>query len=141
MNTIQDLSEEIYGSFGSVLNHQVSELIRKITGGKYTEVKIDDQLQIMIKKGNAYISMDYLSTGTIEQVYLALRLSIAGLLIDEDMPIVMDDTFITYDYQRVKDTLKCLNEYTDKQIIIFTGNPGIQDMFTKLGVTSNYISI
>lgn len=141
MNTIQDLSEEIYGSFGSVLNHQVSELIRKITGGKYTEVKIDDQLQIMIKKGNAYISMDYLSTGTIEQVYLALRLSIAGLLIEEDMPIVMDDTFITYDYQRVKDTLKCLNEYTDKQIIIFTGNPGIQDMFTKLGVTSNYISI
>lgn len=141
MSTIQDLSEEIYGSFGSVLNHQVSELICKITGGKYSEVKIDDKLQIMVKKDNAYISMDYLSTGTIEQIYLALRLSIANLLIPEDMPIVMDDTFITYDYQRVNETLRCLNEYSNRQIIIFTGNPGIQDMFTKLGVTSNYISI
>lgn len=141
INTIQDLSEEIYGSFGSVLNKQVSELISKITGGKYSEVKIDDRLQIMVKKENAYISMDYLSTGTIEQIYLALRLSIANLLIPEDMPIVMDDTFITYDYQRVNDTLRCLDEYSDRQIIIFTGNPGIQDMFTKLGITSNYISI
>lgn len=141
MNTIQDLSEEIYGSFGSVLNQQVSELVRKITGGKYSEVKIDDRLQIMVKKENAYISMDYLSTGTIEQIYLALRLSIANLLIPEDMPIVMDDTFITYDYQRVNDTLRCLNEYSNRQIIIFTGNPGIHDMFTNLGITSNYISI
>ncbi|MGN0437385.1 MAG: ATP-binding protein [Lachnospiraceae bacterium] len=141
MNTIQDLSEEIYGSFGSVLNQQVSDLIRKITAGKYSSVKIDDQLQIMVKKDNAYISMDYLSTGTIEQIYLALRLSIANLLIPEDMPIVMDDTFITYDYQRVNDTLRCLGEYGNRQIIIFTGNPGISDMFTNLGITSNYISI
>lgn len=141
INTIQDLSEEIYGSFGSMLNEQVSKLISKITGGKYSEVKIDDQLQIMVKKDNAYISMDFLSTGTIEQIYLALRLSIADLLIPKDMPIVMDDTFITYDYQRINDTLRCLNEYANRQIIIFTGNPGIHDMFMKLGITSNYISI
>lgn len=139
--TIQDLSEEIYASFGSILNTKVAEIIGKITNGKYTDVKIDDQLHIMVKRENTYISMDYLSTGTIEQIYLALRLSIADLLIPEDMPIVMDDTFITYDYQRMKDTLRCLGEYTNRQMIIFTGNPVIQDMFAELGITSNYISI
>lgn len=141
INTIQDLSEEIYASFGSILNEQVSGIISKITKGKYSEVKIDDQLRIMVKNGNTFISMDYLSTGTIEQIYLALRLSIANVLIPEDMPIVMDDTFITYDYQRMNDTLRCLAEYVNRQIIIFTGNPGIQDMFTSLGITSNYISL
>lgn len=141
INTIQDLSEEIYASFGSILNDQVSRIFSRITRGKYNEVRIDDKLQIMVKSGNTFISMDYLSTGTIEQIYLALRLTIADLLIPENMPIIMDDSFITYDYQRINDTLACLGEYTNRQIIIFTGNPGIYDMLTNLGMESKYISI
>ena len=52
----------------------------------------------MVKSGNSYIGMDYLSMGTIEQIYLALRLSIANVLITEDLPIIIDDIFVTYDY-------------------------------------------
>lgn len=141
MKTIQDLSEEIYDSFGSVLNEQVSEIISRITNNKYSEVKIDDQLRVMVKSGSSFISMDYLSTGTIEQIYLALRLSIANVLIAEEMPIIMDDVFVTYDYQRLKETLSCLGEYRNRQVIIFTTNPGIQDMFAGLGIESNYIAI
>lgn len=141
MKTIQDLSEEIYDSFGGVLNEQVSEIISRITSNKYTEVRIDDQLKVMVKSGNSFITMEYLSTGTMEQIYLALRLSIANVLIEEDMPIILDDIFVTYDYQRLKETLACLGEYLNRQIIIFTTNPGIQDMFTSLGIQSNYIAI
>lgn len=141
IKTIQDLSEEIYDSFGSVLNEQVSEIISRITNNKYTEVRIDDQLRVMVKSGSSFISMDYLSTGTIAQIYLALRLSIANVLIDEELPIVMDDIFATYDYQRLYETLGCLGEYLNRQIIIFTTNPGVQDMFGKLGIQSNYISL
>ena len=64
IKTIQELSEEIYDSFGGVLNDQVSKIISKITNGKYSEVRIDDQLRVMVKSGNSFISMDYLSTGT-----------------------------------------------------------------------------
>ena len=91
IKTIQDLSEEIYVSFGEVLNEQVSAIVRKITNHRYTEVKIDDQLKVMVRNGNSYISMEYLSAGTIEQIYLALRLAIANVLVDEELPIVMDD--------------------------------------------------
>ena len=141
IKTIQDLSEEIYDSFGSVLNEQVSELISRITNNKYSEVKIDDQLRVMVKHGSSFISMDYLSAGTIEQIYLALRLSIANVLITEDLPIIVDDIFVTYDYQRLYQTLSCLGEYLNRQIIIFTANPGIDDMFTGLGIESNYITL
>lgn len=141
IRTIQDLSEEIYDSFGSVLNEQVSALVRRITNDKYTEVRIDDQLKVMVKSGNSYISMDYLSTGTIEQIYLALRLSIANVLIAEDLPIIIDDIFVTYDYQRLYDTLSCLNEYLNRQIILFTTNPGLQDMAANIGIANHAITL
>ena len=141
IRTIQDLSEEIYDSFGSVLNDQVSTLVRRITNGKYTEVRIDDQLRVMVKSGNSYIGMDYLSTGTIEQIYLALRLSIANVLIAEDLPIIIDDIFVTYDYQRLYDTVSCLGEYLNRQIIIFTTNHGLQEMCTQLGIAYHAISL
>ena len=132
IRTIQDLSEEIYDSFGSVLNEQVSALVRRST---------DDQLKVMVKSGNSYISMDYLSTGTIEQIYLALRLSIANVLIAEDLPIIIDDIFVTYDYQRLYDTLSCLNEYLNRQIILFTTNPGLQDMAANIGIANHAITL
>ncbi len=141
IKTIQDLSEEIYDSFGSVLNQQVSEIISRITNNKYSEVKIDDQLRVMVKSGSSFISMDYLSTGTIEQIYLALRLSIANVLITEELPIIIDDIFVTYDDQRLYETLSCLGEYLNRQIIIFTTNQKIQEIFAGLGVNSNYIAI
>ena len=141
IKTIQDLSEEIYDSFGSVLNQQVSEIISRITNNKYSEVKIDDQLRVMVKSGSSFISMDYLSTGTIEQIYLALRLSIANVLIAEELPIIIDDIFVTYDDQRLYETLSCLGEYMNRQIIIFTTNQKIHEIFAGLGVNSNYIAI
>lgn len=141
IKTIQELSEEIYDSFGGVLNSQVSEIVSKITGGKYSEVRIDEQLRVMVKNGNSFISMDYLSTGTIEQIYLALRLSIANVLISEEMPIIIDDIFVTYDEQRLYDTLSCIGEYMNRQIIIFTTNLKIQDIFNRLNVPNYSIAL
>lgn len=141
IKTIQDLSEEIYDSFGGVLNSQVSEIISKITDGKYSEVRIDDQLRVMVKSGNSFISMDYLSTGTIEQIYLALRLSIANVIITEELPIIIDDIFVTYDDQRLYETLSCIGEYLNRQIIIFTTNIKIQDIFNRLNVPNYSIAL
>jgi uncharacterized protein YhaN len=95
----------------------------------------------MVKKGNSFVNMEYLSTGTVEQIYLALRLTIADIIMSEELPIVMDDIFVTYDYHRLNETLSCLGEYGNRQIIIFATNPGIKDMFTNMGIECNYIAI
>ena len=138
---IRDLAEEIYESFGSVLNERVSQLVNRITEHKYSEVKIDNKLRVMVRNSENYFSMEYLSTGTIEQIYLALRLSIAEVLIKEELPIIMDDIFITYDYQRIYETLSCLSEYMNRQIILFTTNPVLKDMISGLDVENNYIEL
>lgn len=141
IKTITDLSEEIYDSFGGVLNEQVSKIVSKITDNRYTEVRIDDRLRVMVKSGSSFISMDYLSTGTIEQIYLALRLSIANVLISEELPIIIDDIFVTYDEQRLHDALSCIGEYLNRQIIIFTTNLKVQDIFNELNVPSYSIAL
>lgn len=141
IRTIRDLSEDIYDSYGSVLNAPVSDIVNRITGGRYPEIKVDDQLKILVKQGASFISMDYLSVGTVCQIYFALRLSVADILIKENLPIVIDDIFANYDEQRLKETLSCLSGYLNHQIIIFTINPGIQQIFTDLGIESNYIAL
>lgn len=141
IKTIRDLSEETYESFGSVLNEQVSRIVNRITDRKYSEVKIDNQLKVLVKQDNSFISMDYLSVSTVEQIYLALRLAIANVLITDNMPIIIDDIFANYDYQRLKETLSCLSEYVNRQIIILTFNPSVHSIFTDLGKESNYITL
>ncbi len=141
IRTIKDISEDIYDSFGSILNEPVSKLVSRITDHRYQEVKIDNQLKVSVKQDASFISMDYLSIGTAEQIYFALRLAVGNMLITESLPIIIDDIFVNYDNQRLKETLSCLSECLNRQIIIFTLNPGVQQMFTDLGVESNYIAL
>lgn len=141
IRTIKDISEDIYDSFGSILNEPVSKLVSRITDHRYQEVKIDNQLKVSVKQDASFISMDYLSIGTAEQIYFALRLAVGNMLITENLPIIIDDIFVNYDNQRLKETLSCLSECLNRQIIIFTLNPGVQQMFTDLGVESNYIAL
>ena len=62
-----------------------------------------------------------LSIGTINELYLALRLSILEQFSKEKMPILLDETFAYFDDDRLRETLKYLNEnYKEHQIIIFT---------------------
>jgi uncharacterized protein YhaN len=64
-----------------------------------------------------------LSSGTVEQVYLALRLALAEVIEDggEVLPLVLDEIFAHYDDKRVLNTLKMLSEVSQKrQIILFT---------------------
>ena len=55
------------------------------------------------------MSAEKLSGGTIEQLYLSLRLSMAKEISDENMPIILDEAFAYYDDERLKNTLEFLS--------------------------------
>ena len=79
---------------------------------------INDKLIVELNNGQ-YISVDNLSIGTVEQIYLSLRLSIMEELSTEKMPIMLDETFAYYDSERLQAALEFLAN-TDHQVIIFT---------------------
>ena len=100
----------------------LSNIIKKISDEKYNKVYINDSEGMIVGLPNGeYVSAEKLSTGTIEQLYLSLRLSMVKEISKESMPIILDEAFAYYDDERLKNTLKfLLDNFKENQILIFT---------------------
>lgn len=141
INTINQVSSEIHGDLGFLINDNISDIVSKITDGKYKDVRMDEKLHITVKDEDSYVGIEYLSAGTIEQIYLAVRLSVARLLCRDKMPLIIDDIFTAYDETRLVNTLDCLKTIDTEQIILLTGNPHIGDMLDDLDMDYNYVEL
>ena len=89
------------------------------------------------------ISIDKLSTGTIDQIYLALRLAIADIICTnkERLPLLFDDCFAMYDNVRLCSTLKYLSNNINSQVIIFTCHTREDEILKREGIKYNSINI
>ncbi|MBR6504328.1 MAG: hypothetical protein IKT41_01175, partial [Clostridia bacterium] len=121
----------------------LSNIISKITNGKYDKIKLDDSGNLILEKENGdYISAERLSTGTIDQIYLSLRLGVLEGLTEEKLPIILDESFAYFDEERLKNILVFLNEnYKKSQIIILTCTKREKEIFEKLNIEFNYIEL
>ena len=69
----------------------------------------------------SYVPATRLSVGTVDQMYISLRLSALEEISEEKMPIILDEAFAYFDNERLKNILKYLNNnFRENQIIIFT---------------------
>ena len=111
LSTITELSSSIHDSFGLYLNQTASQLICGITGGIYTSISVDEHLNVFLNTRTRLIPIDQVSSGTMDQVYLALRLAAAKLMQPdgEPMPLIFDDSFLLYDDDRLATALKWLS--------------------------------
>ncbi|HHX11620.1 MAG TPA: hypothetical protein GX731_02275, partial [Clostridiales bacterium] len=140
LTTIQGLSMDIHDSFGKELNLSVSTMIGDITNNKYDDIKIDENLDIKVGWNGNYIPMERLSAGTIDQLYLSLRMGVSKLLMgDETMPIILDDSFALYDKTRTRAALKQL--ISEKQVIIFSCHQRERRILDEMNLSYNYIEI
>ena len=118
-----DLSSSIRDSFGLYLNKTASAYISGITGGIYDSMSIDENLSVFLNTRTRLVPLEQVSSGTIDQVYLALRLSAARLLQGdrkEAYPLIFDDSFTQYDDDRLHTVLDWLEKSYDGQLILFT---------------------
>lgn len=141
INTINEMSAEIHGDLGYLINDNISDIVSKITDGKYSDVYLDENLHVMVRDGDGFVGIEYLSAGTMEQIYLAVRLSVARLLCRDKMPLIIDDIFANYDEPRLINTLDCLKTIDTEQIILMTSNPHIGDMLDDLDMDYNYVDL
>lgn len=112
----------------------LSKNIEKISNGKYKNVRINDEEGIIVEKENGeYISSEKLSIGTIDQLYISLRLGAIKELSEETMPIILDEAFAYYDEERLTNILKYISEeFKENQIIIFTCTHREREILEKL---------
>ena len=101
---------------------ELSCAMDKISNGTYKKVSINTNGEMMVETNTGdYIHAENLSIGTIDQLYLSLRLATIKEITKENMPIILDEAFAYFDAERLKNILEYLsNEYKQKQVIIFT---------------------
>lgn len=122
---------------------KLAECISKISTEKYKNVNFSDEngLRIELKNGD-YIPVENLSTGTIDQMYLALRINSITEIVEEKLPIILDEAFAYYDDERMKNILQYIQEeYKDNQIIIFTCSDREQKILEETGIEYNKVQI
>ena len=94
---------------------------------------------IEIENGN-YILAKNLSIGTIDQLYLSLRIGAGMEISEEKLPIILDEAFAYWDQARLENILKYLNEeFKDRQIILFTCTNREKEALQKLGIEFNRV--
>ena len=136
---IENAYTEMKNNITPKFNINLSKNIEKLSNGKYKKIIINDGIKVELDNGK-YISADRLSSGTIEQIYLALRLSVINELSKEKMPILLDETFAYYDDARLEEALKFLNSI-DNQVIIFSCTNREKDILDKLDIKYNLINM
>lgn len=140
MAVLTESFSEVRRSYGSVLDNKTGEIFSGITGGKYNGINVSKSFDISVQKTDIFGSFDsaYLSSGTVDQAYLSLRLALSELITDENgtLPIMLDDSLAQFDDNRQKIALEYLKKYSNKnQIIMFTCHKYLSDTAKNLGAT------
>ena len=108
---IQSLSVQMQSRIGDRLKQQMSKTLSSLTNGRYLQVNMDENLRIGLHTADEYVPLEQVSRGTIEQAYFALRMAAMDVLCgEEELPVILDESFAFYDENRLKETLKWLAE-------------------------------
>ena len=121
---------------------KLSENINDITNGKYNKVIINEEDGIIIELPNGeYKNANTLSVGTVQQLYMAFRLSMAEDISNENMPIILDEIFAFSDDKRLKDTIRNIskNFAENHQILLFTCTNREENILQELNLEYNKV--
>ena len=113
---------EVQQNISPKFQEKLCDITSNITNKKYRKIILNDETGLCVEVENgSYMPISLLSTGTIDEMFLSLRLSTLEELSKENIPIILDETFAYFDDERLKNVLLYLQDTNyDKQIIIFT---------------------
>jgi len=125
IKTLEEATKDVQKKYIPVMNKVFMSTFSGLTAQKYSDIRAGENLNIMLSdpKTEMVVPVSMLSSGTIDQMYLALRIAISEtvLKINEGLPFIMDEPFAQYDDERTDNALRCIYNISKKQqVIIFT---------------------
>lgn len=124
--------QELQRRFAPRITKRAQELFGQLTGNRYDRFVLGEDLSIQAgAQGEDVLhSHQWRSDGTVDQLYLALRLAVAGELIP-DAPLVLDDALVRFDDARLATALDILKQEAEKkQVILFTCQTRERELLT-----------
>lgn len=134
VEVLKESFAELRQNYGSQLEKKAAKIFSLLTNGKYSDMTVSKSFGINVGQKENPISREaeYLSSGTFDQAYLSVRLAVAEL-IEENVPLFLDDTLTQYDETRANKTLEFLKNYSkDRQAVMFTCHKTICDFAENL---------
>lgn len=122
LGTLADASAELHRRFAPQITRRTQELMGVMTDGRYRRLTLGEDLSLLAEAESEDTLRETLwrSDGTVDQLYLSLRLASAEALTPE-APLVLDDALVRFDDQRLSAAMDVLKEISAaRQVILFT---------------------
>jgi uncharacterized protein YhaN len=118
-----------------------SESFAVLTGGSFESLRADfnekdEPVLVGIRPNGDQVHVEGMSSGTRDQLYLALRLASLEKFMEgsEPMPFIVDDILVDFDDERSESALIALSQLAKKtQVIMFTHHSRVVEQARKIG--------
>lgn len=125
LDIMTEASVEIQQDFAPALNSTLSRIIRRVSLGRYSDIRADSSLTLktIAPETGEIVNAALLSGGTVDQIYMALRIAMADLITSkgEKLPYIFDEIFAHYDDERTREAFRYFEELSkENQIVFFT---------------------
>ena len=125
MTALEQANTILETRFSPALGARAAEIFSALTGGKYDKVLLSRDLTLSAEAAGDPMSrsIQLLSQGAADQLYLAVRLAICDMVLpaDKRVPLILDDALVTFDDERLHAALGYLLEESQRrQILLFT---------------------
>lgn len=127
IDTMRKADEDIQSRFSPALGKLAAEYMQFVTDGKYDGVMLDRDFSTTVHEagGNVPRNAEYLSAGTLDLMYLAVRLAVCSLALPEsaNCPLIIDDALVNFDADRRRQAMALLEKIAqERQVILFACN-------------------
>lgn len=130
---LTEVNGELTQRIAPKLAERAGEMFHRVTGGRFDTVELKEGLLLSVREqGEAQPrGLLSLSAGTLDELYLCLRLALCESLFDEEpVPILLDDALVNYDDARAARMLTLLREMArERQIVLFTCHAREREFF------------
>ena len=125
LTALREADDEIQSRFSPQLGAVAARYMCFVTDGKYEDVMLSKDFSAMARARDDVVAHDsgYLSAGTADLLYLAVRLAVCELALPdgEPCPLIIDDALVNLDDERYGQAMKLLAEIArERQVILFT---------------------
>ena len=141
METLDQANTTLQNRFSPELGRRAAEIFAQLTGSRYSGVVLDRSFRLSAEPAGDPVFRDaaLLSAGTLDQLYLAVRLAICDLVLppEKEVPIVLDDALANFDDDRCAAALEFLKAAAgNRQILLFTCHSREAEFFAGDGEVS-----
>lgn len=120
---LKKVQKDIEEHFAPIMNEHTQKYLSILTNEHYDSIKVKKDLTFsaLATTTGQLEEADFFSKGTLDQIYIAMRLGILETLGKTDYPFFLDDAFTQFDEARLDSALAMLNTMaTNRQVILFT---------------------